>query len=109
MCEGHIEIYHNNKRGYVGDTLWNDSTEDVVCRSTHCGQRVNSTDVQQLNDGPIWLNEVRCNGKENHLWDCGGPGWNISTYRRPYVKKIKCSSKTELLVFTFTSTPLKSQ
>ncbi|XP_034551085.1 scavenger receptor cysteine-rich type 1 protein M160 [Notolabrus celidotus] len=97
-CKGHLEVYRDNLWGYVGDTDWNDDTEEVVCRSTHCGKPVtNSTgEVFRPIDSKVWLNELRCRGNESHLWECGNPGWGISEYRRDSVKTIKCSRKIEI-------------
>ncbi|GLD45659.1 scavenger receptor cysteine-rich type 1 protein M130-like protein [Lates japonicus] len=94
-CEGHVKIYHNDQWGYVGDKYWNRATEDVVCRSTHCGKPVDNATENVLRPigSKVWLNEVRCNGNENHLEECDlGPGWGISVYRKETVKKIKCSN-----------------
>ncbi|KAM3616980.1 uncharacterized protein V6R79_000555 [Siganus canaliculatus] len=90
-CEGHVEIHSNGTWGLVGDTLWNEKTEEVVCRSAHCGEPVSSQDVIQHSDSSTWLNEMNCSGSEEHLWDCSNPGWNISYYSKDSHKKISCS------------------
>uniref|UniRef100_A0A3Q1HC17 SRCR domain-containing protein n=1 Tax=Anabas testudineus TaxID=64144 RepID=A0A3Q1HC17_ANATE len=97
-CEGHIKIYHKNKWGYAGDTGWSKSTEEVVCRSTHCGKPVEGSteDILMNEDVPVWLNEMVCNGNESHLWDCSPPGWGISVYRKDTVKKITCSDRIKM-------------
>ncbi|KAG7239878.1 hypothetical protein INR49_030612 [Caranx melampygus] len=93
-CEGHVEVYYENQRGYVGDKYWSSATEAVVCRSAHCGNSTpNTVDVDRDSNRTVWLNELICNGTEEHLWDCKCPGWNISSYRKPSVKKIKCSNE----------------
>ncbi|KAI3357098.1 hypothetical protein L3Q82_015566 [Scortum barcoo] len=95
-CEGHVEIYHKNKRGYVGDKYWNEKTEEVVCRSTSCGEHKTSENVFRPTNDLVWLNEVSCNGTESHLWECDYPGWNISNYRKDTVKKITCSNDIKI-------------
>ncbi|CAI5646638.1 unnamed protein product [Oreochromis niloticus] len=94
-CEGYLEVYHNNTWGYVGDTHWDKNTEKVVCKSTHCGEPVDSsvTDIDKPSeDRPIWLNELKCEGDESALWECKHPGWKSSYYSKLTVKKITCSS-----------------
>ncbi|KAL3974052.1 sacsin [Sarotherodon galilaeus] len=98
-CEGYLEVYHNNIWGYVGDTHWSKNTEKVVCKSTHCGEPVDSsvTDIgKPSEDRPIWLNELKCEGDESALWECKHPGWKSSYYSKLTVKKITCSSNITL-------------
>ncbi|XP_017266705.1 scavenger receptor cysteine-rich type 1 protein M130 [Kryptolebias marmoratus] len=98
-CEGHVEIFYNNKWGYVGDKHWNEKTEKVACRSTHCGEPVqNSTsNVRRSMKHEVWLNELKCTGNEMDLWDCPGwPGPGVSFYKKPTVKKIKCSNNVHI-------------
>ncbi|XP_024655050.2 scavenger receptor cysteine-rich type 1 protein M130 [Maylandia zebra] len=98
-CEGYLEVYHNNIWGYVGDRLWSNNTEKVVCKSTHCGEPVENsvTDIPKPSeDRPIWLNELECKGHESALWKCKHPGWNYSDYSKVTVKKLKCSSNITL-------------
>ncbi|XP_042265863.1 scavenger receptor cysteine-rich type 1 protein M130 isoform X3 [Thunnus maccoyii] len=96
-CEGYVKIYKDNSWSYVGDKHWNSSTEKVVCRSTHCGETENSTeDVLYPTDAKVFVNELECNGTESHLLDCKYPGWGISKYRKPSVKKMKCSNKIKI-------------
>ncbi|KAL3974047.1 neuroligin [Sarotherodon galilaeus] len=98
-CEGYLEVYHNNTWGYVGDTRWSKNTEKVACKSTHCGEPVDSSVKDILKpseDRPIWLNELKCEGHESALWECKHPGWNSSYYSKVTVKKLKCSSNITL-------------
>ncbi|XP_044208356.1 scavenger receptor cysteine-rich type 1 protein M160 isoform X2 [Thunnus albacares] len=96
-CEGYVKIYKDNSWSYVGDKHWNSSTEKVVCRSTHCGETENSTeDVLYPTDAKVFVNELECDGTESHLLDCKYPGWNVSYYRKPSVKKMKCSNKIKI-------------
>ncbi|XP_058498234.1 scavenger receptor cysteine-rich type 1 protein M160 [Solea solea] len=91
-CHGHVEILYKNKWGIVGDQDWNRATEEVVCRSTQCGTPVEgATEDVPKPSGDVWLNEVKCNGTENHLFDCDYPGLGVSQYFKDTVKKIKCS------------------
>uniref|UniRef100_A0A8C6LBY0 Scavenger receptor cysteine-rich type 1 protein M130-like n=1 Tax=Nothobranchius furzeri TaxID=105023 RepID=A0A8C6LBY0_NOTFU len=98
-CEGHVEVSYNGEWGYVGDKYWNTTTEEVVCRSTHCGTPVeNSTrSVRRSMKKKVWLNELKCDGNESNLWDCPNwPGPGVSFYQKPTVKKVRCSYKIKI-------------
>lgn len=93
-CEGHVEVYYKNVKGYVGDKHWDNNTEHVVCRSTHCGTpKMNSTrNFRRDMKLKVWLNELKCVGTETNLWDCPGwPGPAVSFYQKSTVKRITCS------------------
>ncbi|XP_040009026.1 antigen WC1.1 [Xiphias gladius] len=104
-CHGYVEVYHGGKWGYVGDTNWDRFSEEVACKSTHCGSPVEGLTENVLRPigSKVWLNEMKCTGKERQLWECGypGPGWGISTYRKATVKKIKCSNKIQITLDGF--------
>ncbi|KAK5621494.1 hypothetical protein CRENBAI_003996 [Crenichthys baileyi] len=97
-CKGHVEAYYGNEKGYVGDKYWNKATEEVVCRSTHCGKPENGIkDVYRPLNSKVWLNELQCQGNERSLWDCEGwPGPEVSFYKKPTVKMVTCSNKIKI-------------
>lgn len=93
-CEGYLQVYHSGQWGYVGDKNWNSSTEEVVCRSTLCGERNSSREAMRPSHTNVWLNELRCNGSESHLWDCQHPGWNISVFQKDTSMRVRCTRKS---------------
>ncbi|XP_034001175.1 scavenger receptor cysteine-rich type 1 protein M160 [Trematomus bernacchii] len=96
-CEGYIQIYHDNKLGYIGDKHWSNKTEDVVCKSTQCGKGVGSTqEPAMLPIDRVWLNEVECKGDELHLGECTHPGFGISQFDTGTLRKIQCSNKINI-------------
>ncbi|KAM9342394.1 scavenger receptor cysteine-rich type 1 protein M130 [Pholidichthys leucotaenia] len=97
-CEGHVEYYHSNEPGYVGDKTWNENIEKVICKSTHCGVTKNSTvDVDIPVGSKIWRSELKCKGDEKTLMDCHEiAGLGISTYGKSSVKKVTCSHKIKI-------------
>ncbi|XP_056241245.1 scavenger receptor cysteine-rich type 1 protein M160 [Seriola aureovittata] len=97
-CEGHVEVLFEGKWRFVGDKYWTSNTEKVACRSTHCGEPLpdSTVDVERPKKSEVWLNELKCRGDEEQLWQCDCPGWNISYYSKPSVKKIKCSNKIDI-------------
>ncbi|XP_063739972.1 scavenger receptor cysteine-rich type 1 protein M160 [Eleginops maclovinus] len=96
-CEGYIRIYHKGKLGYMGDSCWNETTEEVVCKSIRCGKAVQSIKEPTLFPPyPVWLNDVECKGGEDHLGECTYPGFGISEFNKGTLRKIECSNKINI-------------
>uniref|UniRef100_A0A4W3J5L0 SRCR domain-containing protein n=1 Tax=Callorhinchus milii TaxID=7868 RepID=A0A4W3J5L0_CALMI len=76
-CAGRVEIYYNGTWGTVCDDSWGSLEADVVCKQLGCGSGVNATAAPSYGraSGPVWLDEVRCSGKELALWECASSPW----------------------------------
>ncbi|KAJ8047464.1 Deleted in malignant brain tumors 1 protein [Holothuria leucospilota] len=75
--EGRVEVFHDGQWGTVCDDSWDDTDAAVVCRQL--GFNGSSIAILYahfgLGNGPIWLDNVACNGYEESLQDCGNNGW----------------------------------
>ncbi|XP_072013342.1 scavenger receptor cysteine-rich domain-containing protein DMBT1-like isoform X2 [Amphiura filiformis] len=76
--EGRLEIFHNNQWGTVCNDAWDFQDAKIVC------QQLGYEDALEANigitrfgegTGPIWLDEVTCNGDEQRLVECGRAMW----------------------------------
>ncbi|KAM3623818.1 uncharacterized protein V6R79_015879 [Siganus canaliculatus] len=78
-CSGRLEIYHDRQWGTVCDDLWDMSDADVVCRQLDCGSALSApiNSAFGSGSGPIWMDNVYCNGNEPSITDCRHSGFGI--------------------------------
>ncbi|XP_071819848.1 scavenger receptor cysteine-rich domain-containing group B protein-like isoform X3 [Apostichopus japonicus] len=88
---GRIEIYHNGEWGTICGDDWDDDDAQVACRqlgyptdysyglSPNSGDRYGGSasygESYGEGSGPIMLDDVRCDGSEYMLTQCGHNGW----------------------------------
>ena len=85
--EGRVEVCINNAWGTVCDNSFSTSDANVVCRQL--GYIFNGTQVLPISEfsqggGPIFLDEVACDGEEGRIMECGGtaPGVHTCTHNQ---------------------------
>ncbi|XP_062931974.1 scavenger receptor cysteine-rich type 1 protein M130 [Cynocephalus volans] len=76
-CSGRIEIKFQGQWGTVCDDNFNIDHASVVCRQLGCGSAIGFSGSATFGEGsgPIWFDDLACNGNESALWNCKHEGW----------------------------------
>ncbi|XP_012583423.1 PREDICTED: neurotrypsin isoform X2 [Condylura cristata] len=74
--EGRLEVYYRGQWGTVCDDGWNELNTYVVCRQLgfKYGKQASANHFEE-STGPIWLDDVRCLGKEASFLQCSRRPW----------------------------------
>lgn len=80
--EGRVEVFYQGTWGTVCHHRWDIRDANVVCRQLGFPGAVNAYYSAKFGrgNGPIWMDDLQCTGKENSLAECGHRGWGMLRY-----------------------------
>lgn len=90
---GRVEIVRNGLRGTICDDSWTDREATVLCRMLgYVSGEATSGGTFGKGTGPIWLDEVNCDGSEASITNCRHSNWAISDCSHDEDAGVVCSN-----------------
>ncbi|XP_055466005.1 lysyl oxidase homolog 2-like [Psammomys obesus] len=93
--EGRVEVYYEGQWGTVCDDDFSIHAAHVVCREVGYVEAKSWTASSSYGpgEGPIWLDNTHCTGKEATLAACSSNGWGVSDCKHTEDVGVVCSEK----------------
>ena len=95
--EGRVEVNYSGWWGTVCDDGWTQTSTAVLCTQLNFTYGIAALDNLLIGpgEGPIWLDDVTCSGKETSLTDCPNNGWGNHNCGHSEDVAVWCSGEQE--------------
>lgn len=95
-CAGRLEVLWKQQWGTVCDDSWDISDATVVCRQLDCGKPLSAPGSAHFGQGtgPIWLDDMKCNGTEVDLSACRTRTWGEHNCNHGEDASVVCSGNS---------------
>ncbi|NP_001305912.2 CD163 molecule like 1 [Gallus gallus] len=96
-CAGRLEVLWKQQWGTVCDDSWDISDATVVCRQLDCGKPLSAPGSAHFGQGtgPIWLDDMKCNGTEVDLSACRTRTWGEHNCNHGEDASVVCSGNNK--------------
>ena len=95
--QGILQIYYNGDWGTICRNGWSLASADIACKQLGYRFAVMSKHLG-IGFGPIWLNDVKCNGYEPSLDQCHNSGWDTNLCGHYEDVGIVCNTSKYILI-----------
>ena len=91
---GRVEIFYKGRWGTICHDGWDINDAKVACRELGYEDAARALSGNHVPDGtgPIWLDDVACNGDELSLTNCSHRGWEVHNCWHYRDAGVECSS-----------------
>lgn len=82
------------------DDRWGMKQAEVICRELSCGVPLKAHVRAHYGrgSGPIWLDDINCDGTENALSECRANEWGVNNCHHGEDAGVECAGKPYLVL-----------